>query len=369
MGTVAHIGTQCDGVVLLHVLGGRSGPARGPRGRGERPQRPPGPRWRHRDEHAPHRPHRALAHARTGRSHRLCGGGRGGARLMGARGNSGVILSQVIRGLKDALADGDGVSEGRGTRRRAPARLCRRDEARPRDHAHRARGDGRRSAAPLPRPTGPQDRECAGEPAVRATREQNPMNRAAGVVDGGARGLWLLFDGALPRSTATPTFGARSRSSLRRSRPRSAACRSSGAGRRPAGGLGAARRDGRGRSWEGAYDVQFLVERPTRPLDAVREEMPKYGADCVLVVGDDGHEGARPHAPPRRDHPHRAHRRTARGRRRRGPRRDERGARARDRDRRAPAGAAARARHGRPRRWLRRGRARALGLPSAGARR
>ena len=40
-------------------------------------------------------------------------------------------------------------------------------------------------------------------------------------------------------------------------------------------------------SWEGAYDVQFLVEHPSRPLAAVREEMLKFGADCVLVVGDE----------------------------------------------------------------------------------
>jgi dihydroxyacetone kinase-like predicted kinase len=40
-------------------------------------------------------------------------------------------------------------------------------------------------------------------------------------------------------------------------------------------------------SWAGAYDVQFLVEKPSRPVAAVREEMLKFGADCVLVVGDE----------------------------------------------------------------------------------
>src|SRR3989475_11914564 len=40
-------------------------------------------------------------------------------------------------------------------------------------------------------------------------------------------------------------------------------------------------------SWEGAYDVQFLVQRPTRPVAKVREEMLQFGADCVLVVGDE----------------------------------------------------------------------------------
>ena len=40
-------------------------------------------------------------------------------------------------------------------------------------------------------------------------------------------------------------------------------------------------------SWAGAYDVQFLVENPSRPVADVREEMLKFGADCVLVVGDE----------------------------------------------------------------------------------
>src|SRR5439155_23812459 len=42
-----------------------------------------------------------------------------------------------------------------------------------------------------------------------------------------------------------------------------------------------------GRSWDGAYDVQFLVERPSRALATVRKEMDQFGADCVLVVGDE----------------------------------------------------------------------------------
>ncbi|HEU5287324.1 MAG TPA: hypothetical protein VFV20_02885, partial [Candidatus Limnocylindria bacterium] len=37
----------------------------------------------------------------------------------------------------------------------------------------------------------------------------------------------------------------------------------------------------------GAYDVQFLVEHPSRPVTAVRKEMEEFGADCVLVVGDE----------------------------------------------------------------------------------
>ena len=115
----------------------------------------------------------------------------------------------------------------------------------------------------------------AGEPAVRATRGQNPMNRAAGVVDAGARGLWLLFDGALAAldghadvqgavPIVAPTVVTASlvtplvvkgplvaRPAV--SAPLVATAESVG---------GRVRRQPRG---------------PTRPLDAVREEMPSTG--------------------------------------------------------------------------------------------
>ena len=51
--------------------------------------------------------------------------------LMGARGNSGVILSQILRGLADAVRDTDGIDASGAERkgwpgpRRAPTRPCR----------------------------------------------------------------------------------------------------------------------------------------------------------------------------------------------------------------------------------------------------
>ena len=192
--------------------------------------------------------------------------------LMGARGNSGVILSQVIRGLKDAL-------ERRDT--------LRADElvaalARARTHAFNAvtkpahgtmltvlatlEEAARGAAAAMPVDDLLRLLVRAGEPAVRATREQNPMNRAAGVVDAGARGLWLLFDGAL---AALDGHADAPVVVVTAAHPAVAAAPAEVA------------------SWEGAYDVQFLVERPTRPIAAIREEMLEYGADCVLVVGDE----------------------------------------------------------------------------------
>ena len=82
-------------------------PRRPPRGH-QPAERLPGPRRRHRHEHGPHarlgvrgaRRRRTTTWPRRARpiSH---------GSLMGARGNSGVILSQILRGLAEVLRDGD----------------------------------------------------------------------------------------------------------------------------------------------------------------------------------------------------------------------------------------------------------------------
>jgi len=230
----------------------------------------------------------ALAHARTAEptAGAVAAAAAHGS-LMGARGNSGVILSQVVRGLKDALADGDGVS-GRelvagleAARRHAFAAVTKPAHGTMLTVLAVMEEATRGSAAPADEVLRTAVR--AGEPAVRATREQNPMNRAAGVVDAGARGLWLLLDGALAAldghadaRTALPIAGLPAVAAPLAAPPTATA---------PAAATAAATAGVA--SWEGAYDVQFLVERPSRPLDEVREEMLEYGADCVLVVGDE----------------------------------------------------------------------------------
>jgi fatty acid kinase len=188
--------------------------------------------------------------------------------LMGARGNSGVILSQLFRGLKEAFA-GSEEATVREMRRvvelsrryafdavSAPAQGTILTLIRAMEDAAAYEGDDALGFLT-------HIVESAG-PAVARTREENPTNRAAGVVDAGARGLQLILEGVLAgfsgeeiplTEVATPATAV------------------------PA--LSAAP------SWEGAYDVQFLVQSPSRPVAEVREEMVKFGADCVLVVGDD----------------------------------------------------------------------------------
>jgi len=191
--------------------------------------------------------------------------------LMGARGNSGVILSQVIRGLKEAFA---GKETAEVTDVRRAAELAR-------EYAYEA------VSAPAPGTilslTASFEKSAAApaddvvemfhriatdaHSTVRRTRDENPTNRAAGVVDAGARGLQLILEGVLSSFTGKEI-------PLDRMAP----------AERPAASAGSV---SEAPSWEGAYDVQFLVQNPSRPVAAVREEMLKFGADCVLVVGDE----------------------------------------------------------------------------------
>jgi DAK2 domain fusion protein YloV len=270
-GTVAPIATQCDGTTLLRVLEAAA----------DRLERavdevnalnvypvPDGDTG----TNMVHTVHSALKHARAAEPTlaAVSAAAAHGA-LMGARGNSGVILSQIIRGLKDALAN----AEDLGNRElRAALNLARR-------HAHdavtapapgtiltvtvavedAAADDSGGVAAMLRRVVE------AGAEAVTRTRMENPVNKAAGVVDAGAKGLWYLLDGALAAvEDRSPTITA-------------AATRSQAA---PAHAVAS-----EVSSWAGAYDVQFLVENPSRPIEEVRAEMTKFGADCVLVVGDE----------------------------------------------------------------------------------
>jgi DAK2 domain fusion protein YloV len=197
--------------------------------------------------------------------------------LMGARGNSGVILSQIIRGLKDALAEKTEITGPDICVAYASAR----------EHAYKAvtqpaPGTMLSALADIADAVG-HGREDPGEvlkiavdagvSAVERTQDANPMNKAAGVVDAGARGLWLLLDGALARlegrapTTAAPV-------TVRPSAP---------TGRAAVSG----HENADVSSWKGAYDVQFLVPSPSRPPEVVKEKMMEFGADCVLVVGDE----------------------------------------------------------------------------------
>ncbi len=210
----------------------------------------------------------ALEHARRAepQAAAVLAGATHGA-LMGARGNSGVLLSQIIRGVKDASAD-DGIDMKKAfrlareysyaavTKPASGTMLTALKEMH--DAVDKAKGDAEELLGVA---------VDKGRAAVERTMHENPVNKAAGVVDAGARGLWLLIDGALAALEG-------------RFEPGPVARATSGPGATVDPGSHAVA------SWAGAYDVQCLITSPSRPVDQIREEMLEFGADCVLVVGD-----------------------------------------------------------------------------------
>ncbi|GAB2473543.1 DAK2 domain-containing protein [Promicromonospora xylanilytica] len=136
------------------------------------------------------------------------------AALVGARGNSGVILSEWLRGLSVAARDGAGTA-GLLTRAATSARAA---VARPADGTILTAADAAADAAravesSLEREAGPGAVAAAGplpvvtaaaaaaRAAARSSRDELDALRTAGVLDAGALGLVLLLD-ALVVATA-----------------------------------------------------------------------------------------------------------------------------------------------------------------------
>ncbi|HET7428136.1 MAG TPA: DegV family protein [Gaiellales bacterium] len=125
------------------------------------------------------------------------------AALMGARGNSGVILSQMIRGFAESLSAEAGVVTAAAVARAfrgasdAAYGAVRQPVEGTMLTAIRAMADRAEQAAALP-----VDRQLAevlqaGDETVLATRDMLPVLRDAGVVDAGAAGLVELVRGAV----------------------------------------------------------------------------------------------------------------------------------------------------------------------------
>ena len=136
--------------------------------------------------------------------------------LMGARGNSGVILSQVMRGLADGVKGmrrADGLAMAHALRcgsRAADAAVARPVEGTILTVV-RAAGDAAVAAAER-EPTLAVALSAAVEAAAEAvirTPDQLPILAEAGVVDAGGRGFELLLRGVLMGMAETPAAGRR----------------------------------------------------------------------------------------------------------------------------------------------------------------
>jgi fatty acid kinase len=112
------------------------------------------------------------------------------AALMGARGNSGVILSQIVRGATDSLAESDNLAKAFRSASDAAYRAVKKPVEGTMLTAIRAMAD-----AAAKKNADLASIIAAGEETVTKTREMLPVLKEAGVVDAGAAGLVEIVRG------------------------------------------------------------------------------------------------------------------------------------------------------------------------------
>jgi DAK2 domain fusion protein YloV len=194
------------------------------------------------------------------------------AALMGARGNSGVILSQLLRGVAEVLGplSTAGPDDLRAALRRG-ADLAYAAVAEPVEGTVLtcARGAADAATAHAGGLAGVVRAACDGaREALARTPSLLPVLAQAGVVDAGGRGLCVLLDALCSAVTGERT--APVAPSLLVPRDRS--------------GLVAAREAG---SDEYAYEVQFLLDADDGAVATMKQTLATLG-DSLVVVGGDG---------------------------------------------------------------------------------
>ncbi|GAA4448695.1 DAK2 domain-containing protein [Phytohabitans houttuyneae] len=185
--------------------------------------------------------------------------------LLGARGNSGVIVSQLLRGMADALVDagavrGRALAEALGE----AATAARAAVAKPVEGTILTVASAAAEGATA---TGSDDLDAVARSAAGAaaralarTPEQLPALARAGVVDAGGRGLCVLLDALVAVVTGQEVVSA----------PVTV--------RRP---VIAARETG---SSEYGYEVQYLLDADSASVDRLRATLADLG-DSLVVVG------------------------------------------------------------------------------------
>ena len=202
--------------------------------------------------------------------------------LMGARGNSGVILAQILRGfagvLRDAASAGQdpdatvvaraltAASEGAYTAVARPVEgtiLTVIREAAESAQAASAAGQGLVEVLDAAR--------VQGYDALERTPQMLAVLAEAGVVDAGGAGLLLLLDACLAELDGRPMPV-----------PPEAA-----AGPAPAATTGAATGVEESSIADLRYEVMFLLDAPDSSVDGFKQAWTEVG-DSIVVVGGDG---------------------------------------------------------------------------------
>jgi uncharacterized protein len=210
--------------------------------------------------------------------------------LMGARGNSGVILSQLLRGMSERMGQDDCIGPELLVEAMAHAsELARKAVVRPVEGTiltvaaaaaeGAAEGDDGSGLVDVVE----RARTRAAE-ALERTPELLPVLAQAGVVDAGGAGFLLLLDAFLmvldgrplpePSEVTTPDLEAIAAGSENRM---------------PAGGVGAGGADGEaGHAVSDLrYEVMYLLSMPDDSIEDFKEVWAGIG-DSIVVVGGDG---------------------------------------------------------------------------------
>ncbi len=198
--------------------------------------------------------------------------------VLGARGNAGVIVSQILRGLADGIAEPDAggtadVDGCDGNRLRRGLQVAASHAyaavARPVEgtilSVARAAADAARGVPPSATLPSVVTAALAGAAeALRHTPEQLPVLARAGVVDAGGRGLVVLLGALASIVTGVEEPAGRP--------PRVVRCRDA---------LQAMRESG---SAEFGYEVQYLLHANEELVALLRAELAAIG-DSVVVAG------------------------------------------------------------------------------------
>ena len=207
--------------------------------------------------------------------------------LMGARGNSGVILSQLLRGMSERMgvAGDDGVGPAILVDAIThAAELARKAVVRPVEGTILTVASA--AAEGAARATGPsllavvESARTQAADALAHTPEQLPVLARAGVVDAGGAGFVLLLDAFLlvldgrplpePSGVAAPDLSALN------------GHLAAGA---PEGANGAA--DGEHSVSDLRYEVMYMLSAPDDSIEAFKDVWAGIG-DSIVVVGGDG---------------------------------------------------------------------------------
>jgi DAK2 domain fusion protein YloV len=213
--------------------------------------------------------------------------------LLGARGNSGVILSQVLRGVAEAVAAAEGPCAGAvlADALHRGARLAEKAVTRPQEGTVltvlAAAADGAAAAGSDRLDAVAVAAVAAARTALRATPDQLPALGRAGVVDAGGFGLVVVLDalvalvtGRVPADApGAGTAGIAPPLDTRAGSAASAACGSDPGQDEPG-------------QDEPGYEVMYLLDgSDDRRASALRAALDRLG-DAVAVVGDGTPEGS-----------------------------------------------------------------------------